>query len=231
MVERRPAFGGRLQPAELALRARGHAHTRSGRPRGRARKATSASAPGRAAAVLAGGRGRRRVLFVWELQRPVSAGLGLRGVRRRFTGSYEAGSFAGNAFPSTSWVADRPRPLDETSYRLELGGLSPVRCACHWRSFRPATGSWRRSTAPVACTRGSAGAACGSYACSIGRPAARREPRARDLPHRLPLEFRAARRPRSAARHQRRSRGALARARRAGPAGGPGRRGFEWVKW
>jgi len=61
--------------------------------------------------------------LVWELQRPLSAWFGLRGARRRFTGSYEAGSFAGNAFPATSWVADRPRPLHEASYRLELHGL------------------------------------------------------------------------------------------------------------
>jgi DMSO/TMAO reductase YedYZ molybdopterin-dependent catalytic subunit len=71
----------------------------------------------RAGAVAAGS------FLVWELQRPVSAGLGLRGGRRRFTGSYEAGSSAGNAFPSTSWVADSPRPLNEASYRLELRGL------------------------------------------------------------------------------------------------------------
>lgn len=61
--------------------------------------------------------------LVWELQRPLSAWFGLRGARRRVTGSYEAGSFAGNAFPATSWVADRPRPLHEASYRLELRGL------------------------------------------------------------------------------------------------------------
>lgn len=61
--------------------------------------------------------------FVWEAQRPLSAWFGLRGGRRRFTGSYEAGSLAGNAFPATSWVADSPRPLNEASYRLELGGL------------------------------------------------------------------------------------------------------------
>jgi DMSO/TMAO reductase YedYZ molybdopterin-dependent catalytic subunit len=61
--------------------------------------------------------------LVWELQRPLSAWLGLRGARRRFTGSYEARSFAGNAFPSTSWVADSPRPLPDDSYRLELDGL------------------------------------------------------------------------------------------------------------
>jgi hypothetical protein len=48
--------------------------------------------------------------LVWELQRPLSAWVGLRGARRRFTGSYEADSFAGNTFPSTSWVADSPPP-------------------------------------------------------------------------------------------------------------------------
>ena len=61
--------------------------------------------------------------LVWELQRPLSAWFGLRGARRRFTGSYEAGSFAGNAFPSTSWVADSPRPLPHDAYRLEFRGL------------------------------------------------------------------------------------------------------------
>ena len=61
--------------------------------------------------------------LVWGLQRPLSAWFGLRGARRRFTGSYEAGSFDGDAFPSTSWVADSPRPLPEDSYRLELSGL------------------------------------------------------------------------------------------------------------
>ena len=71
----------------------------------------------RAGAIAAGS------YLVWELQRPVSAWFGLRGARRRFTGSYEAGSSTGNAFPSTSWVADSPRPLNEASYRLELGGL------------------------------------------------------------------------------------------------------------
>jgi DMSO/TMAO reductase YedYZ molybdopterin-dependent catalytic subunit len=30
---------------------------------------------------------------------------------RRFTGSYAAASFSANDFPTTSWVADRPRPL------------------------------------------------------------------------------------------------------------------------
>jgi DMSO/TMAO reductase YedYZ molybdopterin-dependent catalytic subunit len=60
---------------------------------------------------------------LWRLQRPVSAFFGLRSANRRFTGSYEAASFEGNAFPSTSWVADSPRELDPGGYRLAIGGL------------------------------------------------------------------------------------------------------------
>ncbi|HYB30937.1 MAG TPA: molybdopterin-dependent oxidoreductase [Solirubrobacteraceae bacterium] len=59
----------------------------------------------------------------WRVQRPVEALLALKGARRRFTGSYEAGSFAGNAFPSTSWVADNPAAIDPASYRLRVEGL------------------------------------------------------------------------------------------------------------
>lgn len=57
------------------------------------------------------------------LQRPVAAALGWRGARRRWTGSYEVGSFAGNAFPATSWIADRPLPLPADTYRLAVVGL------------------------------------------------------------------------------------------------------------
>jgi len=62
-------------------------------------------------------------IAAWRVQRPLAAWLGWRGTRRRFTGSYEADSFAGNAFPATSWVADHPAPLDPGAYRLTVGGL------------------------------------------------------------------------------------------------------------
>jgi DMSO/TMAO reductase YedYZ molybdopterin-dependent catalytic subunit len=62
--------------------------------------------------------------LAWRTQRPVQALLGLRGARRRFTGSYEQGSFSGNTFPTTSWVADHPRPIDPSTYRLRVGGLA-----------------------------------------------------------------------------------------------------------
>jgi DMSO/TMAO reductase YedYZ molybdopterin-dependent catalytic subunit len=62
-------------------------------------------------------------LLAWRTQRPLLALLQLRGANRRFTGSYEVGSFAGNAFPTTSWVADKPRPIALDSYRLRVTGL------------------------------------------------------------------------------------------------------------
>jgi len=60
---------------------------------------------------------------VWRLQRPVARLFGWSGAERRFTGSYEAASFEGNAFPATSWVADAPRLLDPAGFRLAIGGL------------------------------------------------------------------------------------------------------------
>ena len=57
----------------------------------------------------------------YQAQRPLSAWVGLRGHKRRFTGSYEKASFAGNDFPSTSWVADDPVPTDPAAYRLRIG--------------------------------------------------------------------------------------------------------------
>lgn len=62
--------------------------------------------------------------LLWRVQRPTESLLGLKGARRRFTGSYAAGSFAGNAFPSTSWVADNPAIIDPTAFRLRVGGLA-----------------------------------------------------------------------------------------------------------
>ncbi len=65
----------------------------------------------------------------WRLQRPVQRALGLPGRRRRFTGSYEAGSFGGNAFPATSWVADRPRRVDADGWALDVDGLLALSAA------------------------------------------------------------------------------------------------------
>jgi DMSO/TMAO reductase YedYZ molybdopterin-dependent catalytic subunit len=62
-------------------------------------------------------------LLAARVQRPFETLFALRGAERRFTGSYERGSFSGNAFPTTSWVADHPRPIALDSYRLAVGGL------------------------------------------------------------------------------------------------------------
>jgi DMSO/TMAO reductase YedYZ molybdopterin-dependent catalytic subunit len=63
-------------------------------------------------------------LVAWRTQRPLQQLAGLRAAGRRFTGSYDAGSFTGNAFPATSWVADHPRPIDPAAYRLRIEGLT-----------------------------------------------------------------------------------------------------------
>jgi DMSO/TMAO reductase YedYZ molybdopterin-dependent catalytic subunit len=77
-------------------------------------------------------RGRRELLHfgalvlggiaLWPAQQLVERALELPGSRRRFTGSREAGSYAGNAFPATSWVADRPRAIDAGRWRLRIDG-------------------------------------------------------------------------------------------------------------
>jgi Oxidoreductase molybdopterin binding domain len=76
--------------------------------------------------------GRRRALHfgallvggitLWPAQQFALRVFHLPGGKRRFTGSYESGSFGGNAFPISSWVADAPRPLETQSWRLSTGG-------------------------------------------------------------------------------------------------------------
>ena len=76
--------------------------------------------------------GRRQILrfsalligsvALWPMQQFSDSILNLPGARRRFTGSRESGSYAGNAFPTSSWVADQPRPMNMQTWRLSLGG-------------------------------------------------------------------------------------------------------------
>ena len=76
--------------------------------------------------------GRRRALHfsalllggvgLWPAQQLAVCVLNLPGTRQRFTGSREIGSYAGNAFPTSSWVADAPRPIDAQTWRLSLDG-------------------------------------------------------------------------------------------------------------
>lgn len=47
--------------------------------------------------------------------------LDVPGARRRFTGSYETGSYS-RVFPVVSWIADRPAPVDVEAWRLVIDG-------------------------------------------------------------------------------------------------------------
>ena len=77
-------------------------------------------------------RGRRQMLrgglllggaiALWPAQQVIERALDTPGSHRRFTGSREADSYAGNVFPATSWVADAPRPLSLASWRLRIEG-------------------------------------------------------------------------------------------------------------
>jgi len=89
-------------------------------------------------------------LLLWRVQRPAQALFGFRGAQRRFTGSYESGSFAGNAFPSTSWIADNPRPIAPEIFRLRVGGLVAQRLALPLAELAPVD----ELTATLDCTGG-----------------------------------------------------------------------------
>jgi hypothetical protein len=104
-----------LLGALLALTVRRHALVRAKRLRPR-RDVIGRRQVLEAGAITAG------ALVAWQLQRPFQRWLGWRGANRRFTGSYEAESFEGNAFPTTSWVADDPRRVDGSDYSLEVEG-------------------------------------------------------------------------------------------------------------
>jgi hypothetical protein len=47
--------------------------------------------------------------------------LGLAGARRRYTGSYDAGSFRPDQMPVSSWILDPIPDIDPTAWRLEAG--------------------------------------------------------------------------------------------------------------
>jgi hypothetical protein len=59
---------------------------------------------------------------LWPAQQLTESALNLSGAKQRFTGSRESGSYAGNVFPTSSWVADQPRQIDAQTWRLSLGG-------------------------------------------------------------------------------------------------------------
>ena len=76
--------------------------------------------------------GRRKMLHfsalllgsiaLWPVQQLTENVFRLPGANERFTGSRESGSYAGNAFPTSSWVADAPHPINEQTWRLSISG-------------------------------------------------------------------------------------------------------------
>jgi hypothetical protein len=60
-------------------------------------------------------------VVLWQVERTVQRLLDTPGSRRRFTGSYETGSFTGS-FPAVSWINDDPEPVDASAWRLAVAG-------------------------------------------------------------------------------------------------------------
>ncbi len=60
-------------------------------------------------------------LAVWQAASRLKQLLDLPAVQRRFTGSYETGSFS-TQFPPTVWIADSPSPIDVDDWRLQILG-------------------------------------------------------------------------------------------------------------
>lgn len=58
---------------------------------------------------------------VWQLSVIGKALINLPGAARRFTGSYETGSFTGR-FPTVSWFSDDPDRVNRETWRLSIGG-------------------------------------------------------------------------------------------------------------
>ena len=59
----------------------------------------------------------------WRLSEGVASAAGWSGSARRFTGSYEAARYSGNAFPVVSWLNDSPAPIDAGAWRLTVRGM------------------------------------------------------------------------------------------------------------
>ncbi|HEX9370041.1 MAG TPA: molybdopterin-dependent oxidoreductase [Roseiflexaceae bacterium] len=88
-------------------------------------------------------------IALWPAQQALGRRLGLPA--RRFTGSREANSYVGNAFPATSWVADRPRPVEAERWQLDLAGAVSTPLALRYADLLAADD---RLEATLDCTGG-----------------------------------------------------------------------------
>ena len=90
-------------------------------------------------------------LALWRVSELAAGAFELPGKDRRFTGSYERSSFAGNSFPTTSWLNDDPAPVSEETWRLNVSGL--VSRELHF-NLADLTRSREKVTATLDCTGG-----------------------------------------------------------------------------
>ena len=90
-------------------------------------------------------------VVLWRTGAFAAAALDLPSRDKRFTGSYEKGSFAGNAFPTTSWLNDDPARIATDDWRLSVSGLvrSPLSLG-----LADLDGSDAKVTAVLDCTGG-----------------------------------------------------------------------------
>ena len=69
---------------------------------------------------------------------------------KRFTGSYAAGDFQGNAFPTTSWLNDRLSPIDREAWTLTIAGAVDHPAVLPLSALQPT----EEETATLDCTGG-----------------------------------------------------------------------------
>ena len=90
-------------------------------------------------------------LVLWRIQEFLSA-LVAPSVTRRFTGSREEASFAGNLYPVTNWLSDPIPRIDPLSWRLRIRGEVERETALSYEEILPLGGAVRQAT--LDCTGG-----------------------------------------------------------------------------
>jgi hypothetical protein len=91
-------------------------------------------------------------LLFWRVQEILSALVAPGGSRRRFTGSREEGSFAGNLHPITNWLSDPIPRIDPTRWRLRTYGEVERESLLSYRQILDLGGTARRAV--LDCTSG-----------------------------------------------------------------------------
>jgi hypothetical protein len=90
-------------------------------------------------------------VLLWLFSNVGRQSLALPGGKRRFTGSYDQGSFTG-IFPQTVWIADRPVPINAQSWSLTLKGAIKHPLMLDYENFLQLVDA--RMTAILDCTGG-----------------------------------------------------------------------------